>query len=213
MEDKTPGTAPDLDTEEFDTLFAHATDRQDYLPLVHAVFRQIAKVVALSAAAFIGTDPSEMRLPREQAICAGLLVRVATFMRAVALLSADRSSGDVILALNRCIFDGASAVLFLIEKDDVAVYDRFVRHSLAPERQLHNVIIENVGKRGHQLLVEARMLESIELMCRTSGVTITEIAEKPGPWDGGMRQPKHSGSSVGAGDGPLPVPTRTKNQH
>ena len=187
-EPQNEGQPPDLGISDFDTLFAEAAAKNDYLPLAHAVFRQAAKAVTVCSAAFVGTNPTQMNLARDQAICAGLLVRCVKFMRAVATLSSDRSSGEVTLALNRCILDGATSVLYLIKKDDPRTYDRFLLHSLAPERELHDLILENIRRRGSELPIERRMLNSITRMCRTSGLDIGNVPSKVGPWDGGMRQ-------------------------
>ena len=52
--------------------------------------------------------------PRNQAICAGLMIRICKFMRVVTQLSAKGDRGEVVSALNRSIMESAINLEFLV---------------------------------------------------------------------------------------------------
>ena len=80
-------------------------------------------------------------------------------------------------------------VRYLLLKDSEAVYDKFVKNSLRPERELYGIIHGNIRSRdGEQLAIESGMLKSILEKCEWSGVTIDEINPKAGSWGGQLRK-------------------------
>ena len=83
-------------------------------------------MVCVSNGACFGHDSIEMKLDRNQAICAGLLVRISKYMLSVVKLSSDIEHGETVQALNRCIIESIVNVRYLLVKDSEAVYDRFV---------------------------------------------------------------------------------------
>lgn len=90
----------------------------------------------LSVCAFLYSEDKNggMILKRDQAICAGLLVRIVKFMTAVIQLSAETDRREVIVALSRCILESVINLRFLLKKNEKRFYDQYVKFSLAPER-------------------------------------------------------------------------------
>ena len=73
-------------------------------------------------------------------------------------------------------------------KDD-RFYEQFVRFSLGPERELYDLIQENIaGRDGTILPIEDRMMKSIHDVCMASGVKIEDVDRKVGDWGGGLRE-------------------------
>ena len=103
-------------------------------------------------------------------------------------MCSDVEHGESVQALNRCIIESAVNLRYLLNKDDTAVYDRFVNNSLAGERELYDFIQENIKARdGEEFLVEQSMLKSIMEVCERSGVKPEEIDVKAGSWGGSFR--------------------------
>jgi Family of unknown function (DUF5677) len=126
--------------------------------------------------------------PRNQAICAGLMIRLSKFMLVVTQLSAGGDRFEVVYALNRSIMESAINLEFLAKTREEKFFDQFVGFSLGPERELYDVIHTNVAARGGEALpVEQRMLASINNVCSMSGVKIETLNQKYGDWGGGLR--------------------------
>lgn len=93
-----------------------------------------------------------------------------------------------VYALNRSIMESSANLRFLVLKNEERFFDQFVRFSLAPERELYDLIQKNISERSGEILpIERRMLNSIDRVCRLSGFAITDIASKMGDWGGGVR--------------------------
>ncbi len=174
--------------------FTDATLREcaakgSFSQLALELYKEAITVVAFCSHAYTDCTSNEGLLSRNQAVCAGLLVRIAKFMKAVeSLVSQDPDRADVVFSLNRSITESATNLRFLVAKNEDRFFDQFVRFSLAPEREMYDVIQENIVARdGKKLPIEQRMLKSIDRVCRLSGVTITDIPRKMGDWGGGLR--------------------------
>jgi len=125
---------------------------------------------------------------RNQAICAGLLVRISKFMLVVTQLSAGGNRADVVAALNRSILETAINLEFLVTTQDDTYFDKFVTLGLGPERELYDSIQANIAARGGMVLpIECRMLSSINDVCRMSGVKIENVERKHKEWAGNVR--------------------------
>jgi len=172
-----------------DDVLQECIAKKSFSPLAFELYKETVTVLAVCSHAYAGPSPEECVIPRNQAICAGLLVRIAKFMTAVAsLVSQDAARADVVLAINRSITESATNLRFLVLKNEDRFFDQFVLFSLAPERELYDVIQRNiVERRGEVLPIEQRMLKSIEKACRISGVIITDVQAKVGDWGGGLR--------------------------
>jgi len=172
-----------------DDVLKECASKRSFSPLAFELYKETVTVLAVCSHAHTGRTPEDCVLPRNQAICAGLLVRIAKFMTAVAsLVSQDAERGDVVFALNRSIMESATNLRFLVLKNEDRFFDQFVRFSLAPERELYDLIQQNIeGRGGESLPIEERMLKSIARVCRLSGVAITDVAPKMGDWGGGLR--------------------------
>lgn len=161
--------------------------KKSFSPLALELYDEAVRVLNVCSQAH-GLS-GEFVLLRRQAICAGLLVRIAKFMTAVtSLVSQDSYCGDVVFALNRSITESATNLRFLAIKNEDRFFDQFVRSSLAPEREFYELIQKNIAARGGEILpIEQRMLKSIDRLCQLSGVLITDVQEKSGDWGGGLR--------------------------
>ena len=160
----------------------------EFGPLIFELYKETARLVCVSTGAYFGPAGVEMKLDRNQAISAGLLVRISKYMLSVAKLCADIEHGETVEALNRCILESSVNLQYLLLKDDDKLYDRFVKSSLVAERELHDMIQENIQARGgEELVIERSMLSSLKSTFETSGVTAKEVDPKTGSWGGSFR--------------------------
>ena len=156
--------------------------------LVYELYKETVRLVCASSGAYFGNGDDTIKLDRNQAICAGLMVRIFKYMLSVVKLCSDVEHGESVQALNRCIIESAVNLRYLLHKDDAAVYDRFVKSSLAAERELYDFIQENIKARGgEEFLVEQSMLRSIMEVCKQSGVKPEEVDMKAGSWGGSFK--------------------------
>ena len=156
--------------------------------LVYELYKEAGSLVCISSAVHFGDTADAIKLDRNQAVCVGLLVRIAKYMVSVVKLSADIEHGETVQALNRCIIESAVNLRYLLLKDDYEVYDRFVKNGLVAERELYDMIQENITARGgEQLAIEQGMLNSIKDTCELSGLAVEEIDPKAGSWGGSFR--------------------------
>ncbi len=171
-----------------DELLKKFSKEGQFSALAFELYKETGCVVSVAANCHMGTGPTEGVFDRNQAICAGLLIRILKFMTTVAQLSAKTHRGEVIMALNRSIFESATNLRFMVMKNEARFYDQFVKFSLAPERELYDLITKNIEARGGEVLpIEDRMLASVHRVCKLSGVKIEDLDSKYRDWGGGMR--------------------------
>ena len=152
------------------------------------LYQETGSLCVLCANADIGGKESKWVFDRKQAICAGLLIRIAKFMLAVIRLSAGQEHGEVIMALNRSITESAVNLRFLISKNDDELFESFVRTSLSTEREFYDLVMRHIDQRGETLVIEERILKSIGRVASLSGVDIQEVDPGFHRWAGGLRQ-------------------------
>lgn len=158
--------------------------------LAFELFKETAGVLIVCTSSKISYEEvTDVIFGRNQAICVGLLVRIVKFMKAIlAILSNGDELGEVILALLRCLGESAINVRYLILKNDDALFDQYVKVSLGPEREMYDIIKENIEQRkGEALPVETRMLASIERLFKISGFQIEDVSRKHAEWGERMR--------------------------
>ncbi|HYM76233.1 MAG TPA: DUF5677 domain-containing protein [Candidatus Dormibacteraeota bacterium] len=157
--------------------------------IVFELYKEAACVVSVTAHLLDDSASAKGGLSRNQAICAGLLVRITKLMLVVTQLGATGNRSEPVMVLSRCIMESAVNLEFLAHKNEDRFYDQFVKLSLGPERELYDQIRGNiVARNGVMLPIESRILSRIENLCRVSGVKITDVDRKPGDWGGGVRE-------------------------
>jgi hypothetical protein len=173
-----------------DDVLRKCAEKGTHSAVAFELYKETGTVIAVCAHSYMSTsEPAEIALSREQAICAGLLTRIAKFMVAVAQLSASAERGEVVMALNRSIFESVINLRFLLRAEP-DMFDEFIRSSLGPERDLYDVIQRNIEKRGEAGAqpIEERMLKSIDRVARLGGVDIETVDAKQRDWGGNLRE-------------------------
>ena len=118
----------------------------------------------------------------------GLLSRISKLMASVLKLSSDVEHGETVQILYRCMLESSIDLQYLLKKDDDTVFERFVKVGLKSERELYDIIQENIRNRnGQELEIERDMLLSIARTCEHSGIKIEDIDPRAGSWGGSFR--------------------------
>ncbi|MGB0048614.1 MAG: DUF5677 domain-containing protein [Terriglobales bacterium] len=153
------------------------------------LYKEACRVVAFTAHILDNAVASQGGFPRNQAICAGLLVKISKFMVAVIQLSTGDDRGEIVVALNRIIFEAAVNLEFLARRGDDKYFDQFVDFSLGPEREMYDQIHTNIEARcGEVLPIEKRLLNSIERTCAASGLEIEKVEKRQRNWAENVRE-------------------------
>lgn len=156
--------------------------------IAFALYKEASRVVAFAAHLLDEASADQGGFARNQAICAGLMVKISKFMLAVVQLSTGDDRGEIVLALNRIIFESAISLEFLVRSKDDKYFDQFVDFSLGPEREVYDQIQVNIAARkGEVLPIEKRLIDSISYMCSASGMTIEEVQRKHRDWGENVR--------------------------
>jgi Family of unknown function (DUF5677) len=166
------------------------TSRSKITTVAFELYKETIRVLNLAAHILDQTASACGGLRRNQAICAGLLIRMVKFMIAVLQLTCKDDRGEVVLSLTRSIIESAFDLEFLVRANDDKHFDDFVEHSLGAERELYDLIQVKIAKRDDDsvLPIEKRMLRSIDRLCDVSGVKIEDVHPKWSSWAGGLKQ-------------------------
>lgn len=113
---------------------------------------------------------------RDYAVLIGLLNRMSRLMFSNVALSHEGLFGETTAIIDRCIFESAIKVIWLCESDNQDRFDRLVADGLKTELKFKEQIQVNIAKRGESLVIEARMLESVERHIQSSELDAARIA-------------------------------------
>jgi hypothetical protein len=153
------------------------------------LYKEACRVVNFSAHLLDETAAAQGGFARNQAICAGLMVKISKFMLAVIQLSTSDDRGEIVLALNRIILESAISLEFLVRNTDDKYFDQFVDFSLGPEREIYDQIQANIASRNGEVWpIETRLLSSISYICAASGMKIEEVQRKHRDWGENIRE-------------------------
>ena len=139
------------------------------------------------------------QLTRDEAVCAGLVVRMFKLMMSIVKLSAGAEHGETVRVLSRCVLESSIDLRYLLQEgNEEELFDQFVMVGLRGERLLYEAVRANIESRGGETLaIEARMLASIETTCAKSGLSIEEVNPRAGNWGGGYRSRMQASGGAG----------------
>ena len=168
-----------------DEVIRACQEKNEFGGLSFALFKEAAGTVWVTCNAYYdeGNGPTILR---NQAVCLGLLSRISKLMASVLKLSSEVEHGETVQILYRCIPESSIDLQYLLKKDDDTVFERFIKVGLKSERELYDIIQENI-RNGQELEIERDMLRSIIRTCEDSGVKIEEINPRAGSWGGSYR--------------------------
>lgn len=151
----------------------------DFMPVLFEWYKYVGHLcifVAITGLHVIGARG----LPLVQcSVLAGLLNRCSRLMLANLALSSTGRFGETTALLDRCIFETCVKVMWLCRKRNDDAFKAYLSDGLKPEVELSSEIRGLVSRRGdgQSLVIERRMLESINRCMTLSGLTEAEILE------------------------------------
>jgi hypothetical protein len=162
--------------------------RGQFSELTFQLFKETGCMAVIASSVSVANERSEHPFERDQAICAGLLIRIFKLIMAVCRLVSTGDGAEVNLQLLRSMFESATNLRFLLHKNDKKLFDLFVSSSLGPERELYDLVQATSKERGGELLpIEHRILDQIQEACDRSGIKIEAVPRKHQAWGGSLR--------------------------
>jgi hypothetical protein len=159
---------PEIPTPDWETL-------SDDSAIGEAAF-ELLKVTAVFAHFAAGLLPTNA-YTRDEAILAGLVVKVSKLGKAMVAMSAHLGS-DRQLALAREVIEALATLAYLVDDTDGGRFDQYIQDSLVAEREFLRLIKKNVEARGSSWAIEESMTRSIERTARDAGVD--DVTALPG---------------------------------
>ena len=194
-----------------DEVIQACQERDEFGELSFALYREATGLVWATCNAYYATDDGST-MTRSQVVCMGLLSRISKLMTSILKLSSDVEQGESVHILNRCILESSIDLQYLLNIDDDTVYERFVKVGLKGERELYDIIQENITNRnGQELEIERDMLLSIARTYRHAGIKIEEI--DPRSLAGNLDSPQASVFLTSIIDGIVGVATYYMHHH
>lgn len=162
------------------------TSDDEFMRLAVELTKETAAVVSVAACAghpnkaADGIEP----WPRNKAVLCGLLVRLSKLFHGLLMATCDRR-GELAYVFLRPIFETCVNLTYL-QRSGPASFDEYVRFSLRVEKELMDLVRENIAKRNKVALpIEERMLGSIRSAFESSGVDPATVnADERRPFDG-----------------------------
>lgn len=117
--------------------------------------------------------------PIQYSVLTGLLNRCSRLMLANIALSHNGRFGETTALLDRCIFESCVKVMWLCHKGTDDAFRRYLADGLKTEVELAAEIKRNIAGRteNRALVIEQRMLKSIERHMALAGLSADEIVE------------------------------------
>jgi hypothetical protein len=149
----------------------------DYCPIMFEWYKYVGLIANLIAS-IERTSRAAREIPSPQyGALIGLLNRCSRLMLANVALSHNGLFGETTAILDRCIFESTVKVLWLCNQNSDDAFRRFFAEGLKTELELKSEIQEKIAKRGGKtLVIEERMLASIERYLATSGLSDREVS-------------------------------------
>jgi hypothetical protein len=114
------------------------------------------------------------------AVLIGLLNRCSRLMLSNVALSHKGLFGETTAIIDRCIFESSVKIIWLCSENSKERFEHFLADGLKAELKLKNTIIENIaGRNNKPLIIEERMLTSIDRYISLSSLTEQQINSAP----------------------------------
>lgn len=151
-------------------------DTGDYCPVLFEWYKFVSGL-CLTFANLQRESPALRDVPEiEYTILVGLINRIARLTFSNIHLSFEGKFGETTVILDRCIFESCVIATWLCRTDKKDRFNRYLAGGLKTELELKKHINNNITSRDNEkLVIEKRMLGSIQRSIEASGLTDTEI--------------------------------------
>jgi hypothetical protein len=164
--------APDITAEQMD----RCRETGDFCPVLFEWYKFTGALCNFFACLQAESPAITAPAPRDHAVLVGLLNRISRLMLSNVALSRNRLFGETTAIIDRCIFESAIKIIWLCETNGRDRFDRLVADGLKTELKFKEQIQANVLDRGETLVIESRMLDSIERHIQSSNMAAADIS-------------------------------------
>ncbi len=169
----------EVDTEEIKKF-----DSEDqFMSLAVELLKEVGQITALLSCTYrLDQYGNPRKWERNEAILGGLMVRISKLQLAL-LDQICQKRLEIAFIIDRCLSESLINLKYLLQRDNDNLFDEYIEYSLREEKRLLKRIEENITKRGHELPIESRMIDSIRQAFKTSSFTPEQVDEtKWKPW-------------------------------
>ncbi len=153
-------------------------ETDEFRPILFEWYRFVGRLCVLFVTMDRNSPAYREVESQEYYVLIGLLNRCARLMLANIALSHEGAFGETTAIIDRCIFESAVKIIWLVKTNDEQRFRRLVADGLKTELEFSSRIDAEIKSRGGDaLVIETRMLTSIEKYIASSGITAREIAE------------------------------------
>ncbi|MFC2032060.1 DUF5677 domain-containing protein [Chloroflexota bacterium] len=166
-----------------DEVWEECRNSKDFMPILFEWYKYIAGMCS-KLAAISKDSPAIRKIPAlNYAILTGLLNRCARLMTSNLRLPATNLYGETVALIDRSVHESAVIVQWLCLNDSDDGFKRYLASDMKSNIILKNHILTSISERnGEILVIEKRMLDSIEDFIISTGLTEEQIKEtKPLP--------------------------------
>lgn len=173
---------PDLPIIDSDTV-EKCRRTNNYEPIFFELYKHVGIVCSLISC--INSDSDVVRNVSKQhfEILVGLLNRCSRLMLSNVVLSHEGKFGETTAIIDRCILESAINIKWLCKNSSEESFNRYLVDGLKSDLELESQVVDNINARdGKVLVIEQRMLESINRCVNLSGLkkdSILEISKLP----------------------------------
>jgi len=155
------------------------TSEKDFLCLSIDVLIEVGSFVCVAANLY-PLDRKEWN--RDEAILGGHLVRLYKLISAT-LDQATQLRRETTYIFARLAFECIINLRYLIKHASPGLFSSYVKYSLKHEKKLRTRILEIIKERdGKKLAIETRILDSIDISFKVSGVTSEDVPQHLKNW-------------------------------
>lgn len=172
IESQLPPDPPEFEEE----LLSQCNQTGNWIPVLFEWYKYTGRS-AIFIASIEPKSPAVKQLnPIHFSILIGLINRCARLMLSNVVLTHEGKFGETASIIDRCISESAIKLRWLCKKSSNDYFKRFMADGLKSEIEFQNKIQENIqNHNGSIMVIEERMLKSIDRYISSSGLTPEEI--------------------------------------
>lgn len=159
-----------------DELIEECKRNRDFSPILFEWYKFVGRL-CVYISSIRSDSPAVREIPTvNYSILTGLLNRCSRLMLSVIRLSSNGKHGETTFLLDRCISESAIKIQWLCHKDDTEAFKGYLADGLKKDLTLKDEILRSVeNRKGRKLIIEKRMLESIQNYIDLSHLSEEEI--------------------------------------
>lgn len=173
------------DYPEFpDETWQKCREKADFSFIAFEVFKSLGISIIKLANLYENSDEHrEKSKELDYKILQGHLIKVSRLYHSIIHLTVEDKFLESIVILQRALFETIINARYLIKENKRELFDKYITKSLAPERELWDIIQKNIAARGGDIHnIEKSMLTSISRTFKLGGKGIGEVDSKFSSW-------------------------------